>query len=620
MTIGNLPAVQSQFLGLVSGRVSGLVSSQLAAIERPEGLILGAPPAGMERMAPMPAEQAPPSIRHPLFREALEWRAFEGLDVTVVGRGEVGDKARQLIEKTAWLRAMGFATPPRYVLAEGFFDGFFRENGLGADLRSAGAGPDVVQRILDGTFSRAESAIIAQLSAFFPGAALAVRSSAKGDARGTGTYESKFCGSDSERLTKALRTVLASYFSPGAVVFRRQAATGEGFAVIIEPVVGEMLSREEDDSSFGPVLSGTGYTSTSRGEGYVKVVPGLGGGVDSRKAEVLMRSKLLPAGGMLGEYIVEEHDRILTHSSYGGSFRHSSLLRTDTRSRHWDEENPHPFSAQVLEQDEGRWYLISEREVVYKKELELSIDDLQMLPLFELMRELEARFGRPQYFEWALTFPNGQPRWWITQIADVDPKLDLMEFGDLGRAVYMGHSVIGAGEKRCKGIAFCWDPNDVAELARFNETHQDYLCLYSSRLTTSFLEGVIRRIGLEDISNASVLLEIQDAGHSSDPLSHFGGALDMTRKFFAVRAWRKDLRDDHLADLLERNQDVLEEKVRRLGRMAVYDVPVRVIASERQNLLAVFLDDDPPAKSPQPKEKPVKESSGDPFEDLLNDL
>ena len=33
-----------------------------------------------------------------------------------------------------------------------------------------------------------------------------------------------------------------------------------------------------------------------------------------------------------------------------------------------------------------------------------------------------------------------------------------------------------------------------------------------------------------------------------------------------------------------------------------------------------LLDDEPPAKAPQPKEKPVKESTGDPFEDLLNDL
>ncbi|MFZ1935120.1 MAG: FHA domain-containing protein [Thermoguttaceae bacterium] len=33
-----------------------------------------------------------------------------------------------------------------------------------------------------------------------------------------------------------------------------------------------------------------------------------------------------------------------------------------------------------------------------------------------------------------------------------------------------------------------------------------------------------------------------------------------------------------------------------------------------------LLDDEPPAKASQPKEKPVKESTGDPFEDLLNDL
>ncbi len=33
-----------------------------------------------------------------------------------------------------------------------------------------------------------------------------------------------------------------------------------------------------------------------------------------------------------------------------------------------------------------------------------------------------------------------------------------------------------------------------------------------------------------------------------------------------------------------------------------------------------LIDEEPSAKTPQAKEKPVKESTGDPFEDLLNDL
>ncbi len=33
-----------------------------------------------------------------------------------------------------------------------------------------------------------------------------------------------------------------------------------------------------------------------------------------------------------------------------------------------------------------------------------------------------------------------------------------------------------------------------------------------------------------------------------------------------------------------------------------------------------LIDDEPSAKAPQPKKKPAKKSTGDPFEDLLNDL
>ena len=44
----------------------------------------------------------------------------------IIGDGEIGDKVRQLIEKTSQLRAIGFHTSKRTVLAESFFDGFFK--------------------------------------------------------------------------------------------------------------------------------------------------------------------------------------------------------------------------------------------------------------------------------------------------------------------------------------------------------------------------------------------------------------------------------------------------------------------------------------------------------------
>ncbi len=48
-------------------------------------------------------------------------------DIEIIGNGNIGDKARQLVEKTPKLKEIGFYIPRRTVLAEDYFDGFFRE-------------------------------------------------------------------------------------------------------------------------------------------------------------------------------------------------------------------------------------------------------------------------------------------------------------------------------------------------------------------------------------------------------------------------------------------------------------------------------------------------------------
>src|SRR3989338_9315633 len=101
----------------------------------------------------------------------------------------------------------------------------------------------------------------------------------------------------------------------------------------------------------------------------------------------------------------------------------------------------------------------------------------------------------------------------------------MMDFEDLGDIIFMGHTVTGTGAKECHKIANCWNPNDVDPLHEFNQHHQNYVLLYSSRLTTAALGGA-RQLRYGDFSNASVFLEIQDARHIGDPVAHLGGQLD----------------------------------------------------------------------------------------------
>ena len=57
-------------------------------------------------------------------------------------------------------------------------------------------------------------------------------------------------------------------------------------------------------------------------------------------------------------------------------------------------------------------------------EAEKNFFHLNMNPFFEMMDQMEEAFGKPQYFEWAMTIDNGIPKYWILQIADIDKRLD----------------------------------------------------------------------------------------------------------------------------------------------------------------------------------------------------
>ena len=48
--------------------------------------------------------------------------------------------------------------------------------------------------------------------------------------------------------------LITSFFSEDAIAFRKDAKTGEGFGIMVEPIIGQDM-----DCCFAPVLSGFGY-------------------------------------------------------------------------------------------------------------------------------------------------------------------------------------------------------------------------------------------------------------------------------------------------------------------------------------------------------------------------
>ena len=481
--------------------------------------------------------------------------------IEIIGDGDIGDKARQLVYKTPKLEEIGFYVPRRTVLAENFFDGFFQRNGLGENLRSVEIIEDLEAKIRSGSLTREEFQALQRVSSSYGDNPLAVRSSAERDARGTGIYKSEFTENQIGQVRKSVQRVLASYFSEDAIAFRKDAEASEGFGVMIEPMIGQEIG-----CYFAPVLSGFGYTSTSRGEGYVVIVPGLGSGVDTRYGERITEEVLKQFGGNLEDYLYEERRSMF--SIFGGKTkRKSALLRTDSYLGLNDSYSGKAYHAP------DKWT----KGGVYRTSLdfkEAGLDDafreLNLNPLFEMMKRMEDVFGKPQYFEWDMILENGKPKYWITQIADVNKKLDVMDFEDLGDIIFMGHTVTGTGVEECYKIANCWNPDNIDPLYDFNQNHRDYVLLFSSRLTTGGGGGYLH---YSAFSNASVFLEI-----TGDPIAHSEGLLDITGKLFAVLDYHAEVPPQW---------DKFQEKVRDEGGISVYQGKVKVVASERQNKMVV---------------------------------
>ncbi len=479
-------------------------------------------------------------------------------EIEIIGTGNIGDKARQLVEKTSKLREIGFYTPRRVVLAEDFFDGFFQRNNLGNNLREAEITPDLETKISNGSLTRGELEKLRRITLPYGRVPLAVRSSAEGDSRGTGIYKSVFSENNPSSIRKSVQEVLASYFSKDAVAFRIDAKTGEGFGVIIEPINGQNIGSLD----FAPILSGFGYTSTSRGEGYTAVVPGLGGGVDSRDAEIIFRSEIEKYKTLDG-YLDRKSDE--KHLLELQPRRDSALVET----------YPDLVGKVFFYSSKDISFFVDRGDIVLNDKTALALRELNLLNFFGMMKKIEDAFGKPQYFEWSMTIESQMPKFWINQIADTSKKLDLMDFSDLGEILFNAHTVTGTGIRPCYKIAKCFQPADCQSLWDFNENNKNYVLLYSSIFTTG---GSGEKLSYSQCRNASVFLELQDASHTKHAIGHWGGELEKAGKFFGVLDWERGF---------EPNWELFKSKVAIEHGIGAYRGKVNVIASERQNRMVI---------------------------------
>jgi len=379
------------------------------------------------------------------------------------------------------------------------------------------------------------------------------------------------------QVRKALQEVVASYFSQSAIDFRRDAKLDDGFGVMIEPIIGQKLYKQYDwepDEFFAPVLSGYGYTSTLKGEGYINVVPGLGGGVDTRDGLRLTKEKLFKTNGNLCDYLLsEERYKEIDNSSSDEDI--PMLFRSDIYGKTYMPPTTYEKKGSIEKRDMD--------DVIFKNE---DLRKLNLLSLFAITHGTEDAFDRPQYLEWAMTLEDGKAKYWIIQIADIDKKIDHIDFGDYGEILMMANNIVGSGIQDCSKIARCLNPHEIEALYRFNKKNRDYLLLYSSRLTSSIGRHYHRQLEYSDFNNANVFLEIQYASHGTkDALSHLGGQLDMTNKLFGILDYHADTPPQW---------DTLDEGYTNEDGINVFNGNIKAVASEKQDKMVIYKQPDKP--------------------------
>lgn len=449
--------------------------------------------------------------------------------------------------RKAWaIEQAGFVMNPRVVLAMGFFDGFRERNGIGEALRKGAPANEIYELVWNGKFSEEEVQTFKNIVKGFGGVPVAIRSSAHGDCRGTGIYESNlYSGNvDDERCGKELiyyiRLILLSEFSRDAISFRKDMGLSGGMAIIIEPVFGISFDVPgENDGLFrAPQLGGLAFTSNAEGKGCTYFVEGL------------------PTCAVNGDGV---------RADEGNDMAAASLL---------DEESENPANPRKCFLDSNllvggsQAIRVSDGHCQNHVAMPHGLGHLSLGWLFRKLKALETRIGKPQYVEWAAIERDGKPEAAILQIADIDMKADCFEFTEHGLPVARSNFVVGTGERICNGMVILDDLAGLETFYGFNENASNYLFVCSGYVLSHC------RIRYQRIRNAAVLAELfEKTTHRQHPISHFEGMLEASGKLFMTVS----------SIDLERLEPFRTLHVDAEGnQQVVYEAKFRVTTSERQ--------------------------------------
>lgn len=477
---------------------------------------------------------------------------YDSIGFTVIGQGELGDKANQLLRHAAAIQQAGrthdisLRVPETVVLSQQIIEEILSLAGLGNDLESAVTSfnqgiitkqedhqKEVEERILQTLLSLDGNSNLKKLLStlvndyFANRLLLFTRSSGKGDAAGHGTYRSLSCFWNENDFFIALAQVISSYFLMNAKELRRKGALGKGFGVMIQEAVIEVIPTAKYGKFYAPRISGNGIVVSNQDEHFQNVVIGAGGGVSKEPAPCKASElDIITAQGSLSQLRELLFQKISDESRLSRGYMPNNSLIAGSMN----------LSA-ILYDSKAIPQLVTVYEGFFQSHFEVH----KLESFFAALRTLRQNTTKHDlYIEWA--FANGT--FYIVQIDTVLPK----EYFSISPKIrkqaliktnkYRESSVLGAGEKRCRRIIFCTEPQQLNNLQnKISDPNyfDDSIIVISSYLSTRARIDTSTESPDEIISRLSpaALLEMGTT-HHANPQSHWLGALRLRNIFFAV--------------------------------------------------------------------------------------
>jgi hypothetical protein len=411
---------------------------------------------------------------------------------------------------------------PRFVLSMGFFFDFKMRNGIYEALARNASSKELMELVRKGTFSHNELMLLRKMVKKFHiehrGVPIMIRSSAHGDAAGTGVYKSTIAlNFNNEQKTldgliKAIKEVLASEFSKNVISFRNKLNLLPGMAVMIEPMFGQhtlpkpFMSytipeiKSPGTRCFTSVFGGFAYTSRGALPGYVFLSSGL------------------PSNAVAGKGLrIELNDeRPLVNIQFFESERLAGIQFVEDHSSHIVDT----FGFKITNSD-------AIESLIPCQELPNNLRAYSLTWLFSKLKKLEEACGKPQYIEWAAIEENQQPKVALLQISDADLVQNDRHIEIVATEKTLGEAIYVTGSRTidCEALVYINGDQAVSLMAELNERLRNYIVTYSSNIATannSFLEA-------SEVSNASVIAPFHVSAHSRLPEGHIAGKLNKTK-------------------------------------------------------------------------------------------